>query len=209
MESRCTLSKDQIEGAIAFHGHHCPGLTIGLRAAEWCLRELGRAGDEDILVVVETDMCGDDAIQYLTGCTFGKGNFIFRDTGKVAFTFYRRSDHKRGRLVIHPDFASDLRIKQEALSPDQKEDLALLRQERIDRMMNADLNDLFMISIPDGEIPHRAKIHKTVRCAICGEGVMEPRLLEIDGQRVCVDCEKSLVSPIKKSRWDIADQVRK
>ncbi|MDO5581978.1 MAG: FmdE family protein [Planctomycetia bacterium] len=190
MESKKMLTKDQIDGAIAFHGHHCPGLTIGLRAAQWCLQNLGRAGDEDIVAVAETDMCADDAIQYLTGCTFGKGNFIFRDTGKAAFTFYRRSDNKRGRLVLNPDFAPDLQIRQEALSPDQKEELALLRQERTDRMMKADLNDLFIITVPDGEIPHRARIHKTVRCAICGEGVMEPRLQTVNGQKVCIDCAK-------------------
>ena len=30
-----------LERAIAFHGHHCPGLTIGFRASLIGLRELG------------------------------------------------------------------------------------------------------------------------------------------------------------------------
>ncbi len=198
MNTKCTLTQEQIDGTIVFHGHHCPGLTIGLRAAEWCLRELGRAGDEDIVVVTETDMCGDDAIQYLTGCTFGKGNFIFRDTGKVAFTFYRRSDNKRGRLVLKPDFAIDLRAKQETLRPEQKNELAQIKQERIDRMMNAELDELFNFSVPDMEIPHRAVIHKSIRCEICGEGVMESRLQMVNGKRVCIDCAKNLLSETKQ-----------
>jgi len=79
---------------VAFHGHWCPGLAVGIRAAEWALREMGRAADEEIVAVVETDMCGVDAIQFLTGCTFGKGNLIHRDWGKNAFSFYRRRDGK-------------------------------------------------------------------------------------------------------------------
>ena len=184
----CTLTKEQIDGAIAFHGHHCPGLTIGLRASEWCLRELGHAGDEEIVVVTETDMCGDDAVQYLTGCTFGKGNFIFRDTGKVAFSFYRRSDHKSGRLVMDPDFASDLRAEREALRPEQTEEMAIQKQKLIDRMMRVELDELFHIGVPRFEIPHRARLHKTIRCARCGEGVMEPRLVAVKGELFCVDC---------------------
>ncbi len=27
----CTLTQDQIDKAVAFHGHECPGLWIGLR----------------------------------------------------------------------------------------------------------------------------------------------------------------------------------
>ncbi len=44
-----------------------------------------------MVALVETDMCGVDAIQFLTGCTLGKGNLIQRDSGKNAYTFVRRS----------------------------------------------------------------------------------------------------------------------
>ena len=97
----CQLTKETIDRTVAFHGHWCPGLAGGIRAAEWALSELGaRSEDEELVAVVETDMCGVDAIQYLTGCTFGKGNLVYRDYGKNAFTFYRRSDGKAARLVM-------------------------------------------------------------------------------------------------------------
>ncbi len=35
-----------------------------------------RAVDEEIVAVVETDACFSDAVQVMTGCTFGKGDFI-------------------------------------------------------------------------------------------------------------------------------------
>ena len=47
--------------------------------------------------------CAVDAIQYLTGCTFGKGNLIHRNYGKNAFTFVRRSDGKTIRIAARPD----------------------------------------------------------------------------------------------------------
>lgn len=63
----------------------------------------GRSADEEVVAVVETDMCAVDAIQFLTGCTFDKSNLIFRDYGKNAFTFVRRSDNKAIRVMTKPE----------------------------------------------------------------------------------------------------------
>ena len=61
-----------VAGVQRFHSHMCPGLAIGIRAAEIALREVGpRAANEGVVAIVETDMCGVDAIQFLTGCTLG------------------------------------------------------------------------------------------------------------------------------------------
>ena len=93
-----------IQGTQRFHGHMCPGLAVGIRAAEIALREIGpHSADEEVVAIVETDMCGVDAIQYLTGCTFGKGNLIHLDYGKNAFTFIRRSDGKALRILTRPN----------------------------------------------------------------------------------------------------------
>ena len=49
--------KDAARQAVEFHGHMCPGLAVGVRAAEIALREIGpHAQDEEIVAVVETDM---------------------------------------------------------------------------------------------------------------------------------------------------------
>ena len=81
----------------------CPGLAMGIRAAEVALEEIGpHSADEEVAAVVETDMCAVDAIQFLTGCTFGKGNLVHRDHGKSAFTFQRRSDGRAVRVSALP-----------------------------------------------------------------------------------------------------------
>ncbi len=84
-----------------FHGHSCIGLGMGYRVAEAALKELqsDRDIDEEIVAVVENDNCSVDAVQYITGCTMGKGNLIFYDHGKPVYTFIRRSDNKAARIV--------------------------------------------------------------------------------------------------------------
>ncbi|MGI8552624.1 MAG: FmdE family protein [Dehalococcoidia bacterium] len=63
-------SENALEQVRKFHGHRCPGAAVGIRAAEIDLREIGpHAGDEEVVAIVETDMCAVDAIQSLTGCT--------------------------------------------------------------------------------------------------------------------------------------------
>src|ERR687884_656609 len=98
-----TIDRDTVERIVEFHGHMCPGLAMGIQAARIALREIGpHAQDEEVVAAVETDMCAVDAIQFLTGCTFGKGNLVHRDYGKNAYTVFRRSDGKAVRIRERP-----------------------------------------------------------------------------------------------------------
>jgi len=85
MNAEKTMETEEFKRCAAFHGHVCPGLSIGFRAAKAGMRYLQamRAEDEELVAVVETDACSADAVQVLTGCTFGKGNFIYKDYGKM------------------------------------------------------------------------------------------------------------------------------
>jgi len=76
-----------LEKLVGFHGHMCTGLALGVRAANMALRALGAEGGTDLVVTVETDTCSVDAIQVLTGCTFGNGRLYYRDHAKNAYTF--------------------------------------------------------------------------------------------------------------------------
>ena len=89
------------EDVVDFHGHSCPGLALGYRVSQRALRELkGRSEDEEIVAVVENNSCAVDAVQVMTGCTFGKGNLIFRDYGKQVYTFIRRPSGKYIRISL-------------------------------------------------------------------------------------------------------------
>jgi len=100
---------DRFAEAAAFHGHVCPGLATGYRAAEIALSRLrsGHSEDEELVTIAETDACGVDAIQVLTGCTAGKGNLLFKDYGKHAFTFINRKTGAAVRVAANPSFDVD------------------------------------------------------------------------------------------------------
>ncbi len=100
-----TRSLTSYEDAVAFHGHSCPGLALGFRAAKHALSALHaeRSEDEDLVAIVENDACGVDAVQAITGCSVGKGNLILRDLGKHAYTFINRKTGSAIRLVQRPE----------------------------------------------------------------------------------------------------------
>ena len=197
----CRLDQDLIDKAVDFHGHWCPGLAIGLRAGEWALCEMGRAGDEDIVAVVETDMCGVDAIQVLTGCTFGKGNLIHRDYGKMAFTFHRRRDGKSARLVFDSDGLGggvndhylELTRKMAAgeTTDEEEAEIREFREGWTQKIMNAELTEAFEIK-EAGPVPRPARILASLQCGACGERTMESRTHQLMGRTLCRPCFEKL-----------------
>ena len=84
------MNKEIWKKAVAFHGHECPSLAIGVRASQLVLAKFAanRAEDEELVCVTENDACGVDGIQVMLGCTMGKGNLIFRPTGKKGLQFF-------------------------------------------------------------------------------------------------------------------------
>jgi formylmethanofuran dehydrogenase subunit E len=201
-EENSVVIKEDIQKVEDFHGHMCPGLAIGIRASEIVLREIGsHAQDEEVVAVVETDMCGVDAIQVLTGCTFGKGNLIFKDYGKRAFSFYRRSDGKGIRVVSLPKVLSapnperdELmgKMRSSTITEEEKkrfEELQILLAEKI---LEAPLEGLFEIKDAPSRLPAPARIHQSVVCEFCGEEVMATRIQNVGGKRLCIPCSERL-----------------
>jgi formylmethanofuran dehydrogenase subunit E len=195
------IAPQLVEETTRFHGHWCPGLAIGIRAAEWALKEMGKAPDEEIVAVVETDMCGVDAIQYLTGCTFGKGNLIHKDYGKNAFTFYRRSDGRASRLVTRPSVYGDAgpilgrlhrKMEAEGLSEEEEKTWKQTRAEISRRIMESDLTEVFDFKAPEGPVPRKARILGSLTCERCGEPVMETRTRRFNDQVLCIPCFDAL-----------------
>jgi len=184
------LTQKQIDDVVAFHGHHCPGLTFGMRIGDWVLQEFGRAEDEEIAAVVETDMCAVDAIQFLTGCTFGKGNFVFLDYGKNAYSFFRRSDGKNARLITRGGLVNDYLREKQNLAQDDIEGHKKIQQKMIERILSADFEELFVITSAQIPLPETAKIHKSIRCDQCGEMTMSTRIETVNGKQLCVPCRK-------------------
>ena len=187
-----------IDSIVRFHGHMCAGLAMGIRAAEVALAEIGpHSSDEEVVAVAETDMCSVDAIQYLTGCTFGKGNLIHRDFGKNAYTFFRRSDGRAVRVstgsggwnALGADWARLLGgIRAGASTQEEGDRFAALQAERTERILAAPLDELYEVRRVSTEVPRPARILVSLDCDHCGEPTMETRLRRLDGKQLCPPC---------------------
>lgn len=192
------MKPQELAAVVQFHGHFCPGLAIGVRAAELALREIGsHAADEEVVAIVETDMCAVDAIQFMTGCTFGKGNLIHLDYGKSAFTFIRRSDGKAIRLVMRPQPRDEsnaehrdlfARIRSGEASSEERARFQDLFQQRGRAILDLPLETLFEVQTVEPRIPAKARVRESIQCESCGEMVMETRVRLMGGRKLCIPC---------------------
>ena len=157
-----------------------------------------KASDEELLAFVENDACGTDAIQVVTGCTFGKGNFIFNNYGKHAFTLVARKRGKALRVCLRPDaietnlehFSLFERVRNEEASPEEIARFRQLHQERAQAILDADPEFLFKIEAASTDIPPKAMVTSSAACDLCGEQTKIDLLHEIDGRMVCVPCRR-------------------
>jgi formylmethanofuran dehydrogenase subunit E len=189
---------EDLKAAVTFHGHICPGLIIGYRAAKLAVKELDlhRDQDEELVAVVENDACGVDAIQWLLGCSFGKGNLIFRDQGKQAFTIFRRDTGKAVRLVFKGQAGTNTpevialrkKVMEGTATAAEKAQFEVQKNERMRWMMEAADEELFDCRQPTFPVPERARIFDSFPCEACGEVTMEPRLRLAAGKKVCLAC---------------------
>ena len=169
------MNKELWKKAIEFHGHECPGLAIGVKACEAAMDKLGinKTEDEDIVCVTENDACGVDAIQSILGCSIGKGNLIYRGTGKQAFSFFDRRNNKKIRMYFNPKYTTDDRL------------------EKQNYILNSPIDEVFLFSEPKFDLPEKARIFKSVECECCKEKAPEHKMHLQDGKVVCEDCFNS------------------
>lgn len=193
-----TLTSDDFKKCADFHGHVCPGLAIGYQAAKAGIAWLSenRASDEEIVAIVETDACGADAVQVLTGCTFGKGNFIYKDHGKQAFTFISRKSGRGVRIAMKPGVIGLDEKHRELLSKvmdgsateEKLEEFWTVHRQKSQEILARPAEELFTIRVVDIAFPPKARIESSIPCACCGEPTMASKLVDQDDQRVCKDC---------------------
>ncbi len=189
----------------AFHGHVCPGSALGFKAATLGLKKLNssKSQDEEIVAIVENDSCAVDAIQVLTGCTFGKGNLIFNDFGKQVYTFLNRSSEEGFRISLKDSFEMDKldpelsvlrkKISSGTATTQEKEILKEKISAVTEKILQMDEKEIFQSEEVKMTIPPKASLFKSIKCTKCGELVSEHRTKELDGVKVCIPCSTKLI----------------
>jgi len=194
------ISMKPFSEVTEFHGHICPGSAIGYKAAKAGLNELNShiSEDEEIVTIVENDSCAVDAVQVLTGCTFGKGNLLFMDHGKQVYTFINRDTKDAVRVSLKNSFSVDtmapklgkLRAKVNSgiATELEKEDLNNMIIDVSDEILGIPYKKMFDIKHVELELPKKARMFKSVKCSKCGEMVSEHRSRVQNGEIVCIPC---------------------
>ncbi len=118
--------KELYKKAGDLHGHYCPGLAVGVRAAAEALNILNvERGIRGLYCIAEQRACYLDGIQSVFGTTMGNKNIELRETGDTAFNFYDRAGGQSVRLFVKP----------------QPE--GLTREEKTDFILTAAFDDVF------------------------------------------------------------------
>ncbi len=100
-----TLEED-LQAALAFHGHLCHGMVMGVRMARYGIRELGIEDPHtyrDLIVYVELDRCASDAVSVAAGVTLGRRRLKWMDYGKMAATFVDLATGRAVRVAPRPE----------------------------------------------------------------------------------------------------------
>jgi formylmethanofuran dehydrogenase subunit E len=132
----------------------------------------------------------------MTGCTFGKGNFLFKNYGKHAFSLMDRSKGKGVRVCLRSDaFKIDPeslslfeKVQKDEVSAKEIERYRQLQQGRVQKILDMDAESLFKIEEISPDIPPKARVIASEICDFCGEPTKMDLLRKIDGKKVCILC---------------------
>ena len=156
-----------------FHGHRCPGLAIGVRAAFEAGQALGtQMSDRHIRIqcLAESYACWLDGIQFVLGSTLGNGALKIDDAGKSAFSFY------------NPETGESLRYYLLEL-PREKS-----REELIEYILSAPPDSVFRTGPVRRPFPPRAEKAAEIVCPRCGEKFREDKAIGREGLALCPHC---------------------
>jgi formylmethanofuran dehydrogenase subunit E len=171
-------TKDLMKKATIFHGHICPGIAIGVLAAKLFLKYgFEHSPDEELVVVVETNNCSVDALQAILSTTYGKGNLIHNDYGKNNYTIYSRKKQKAIKLSLKPSVLDDKKRS---------------RDEKIQKLLSLEPEDVFNIKEVEYDPPSMATIEDSIPCDLCGEPTMISRIINYQNSNMCIPCYKQL-----------------
>jgi formylmethanofuran dehydrogenase subunit E len=186
-----------LEDAIEFHGHLCPGIVIGYRVGTYAAEQFkDRSEDEELVVVVENKSCAVDAIQVINGCTFGKGNLVFKDLGKHVYTFFKRGERNALRISVNSrkrgndEKYNELfpKVRNGTATVEELEEFRKRHAEKAYAILDIPDEDLFTVTNVETEPPEKAMVYRSIACAECGEEAMETRLRVKEGKMVCLPC---------------------
>ncbi len=192
------MTKEQFEAAMAFHGHKCPAMPLGFRAAEAAMNALGvgRAQDKELHLISETGKghaagCFVDGIMSATGCTYGKSNIEKKYYNKMAFTLIEVATGRSVRVRLKDDFFGNMLespfVAQRKRGVPPQDVPAEIADPLVDKLLNMP-EEMFLEVGPvqSVDFSRGRACFDTDLCAECGERVFVDKLAD----HVCIPCRR-------------------
>ncbi|MEX0392075.1 FmdE family protein [Citrobacter portucalensis] len=198
------MTHDEFEAAMVFHGHKCPAMPLGYRAAQAAMRALGveRAEDKELHVIAETGKghaagCFLDGVMSATGCTYGKSNIEKRYYNKMAFTLIDVKTGRSVRVRLKDEFFGNMlnspfvAQRKQGIAPQD------IPAEVTDPLVNKVISMQEEMFLDIGlkkpfELPRGKSCFDTELCAKCGERVFVDKLIDTEAGRLCIPCQEKL-----------------
>jgi len=186
------MNSSTLELAVAFHGHRCPAMVLGMRVGLAAMKALGvgRAVYSELYCVCETGlnhamMCFADGVQVVTGCTFGKANMESVSYDKTAMTLIAVESRRAVRATVNA----------EALKK-----FLTSRYFRL-RSSGVEMFD-YIRSLPPDQVASVGEVRSIgwdptppsfdwQVCAKCGEVTFRYGLRTVNGRQLCIPCARS------------------
>jgi len=186
--------------ALEFHGHRCWASVAGVRVGLAALRELGvkRSGGGQLHAIVEIGedhggMCFADGVQYVTGCTLGKGNMSKQPLGKLAVTVIEKKTNRALRISYKPTLQKQIgesafmTKRGQGIEPDDIPESE--QMELVDLVWNAPESDVLTIDkVFKFDRDWLPEIMGFVPCAACHELTARAYLRVVGDKHVCIPC---------------------
>lgn len=196
------MTAEEFGMALAFHGHKCPAMPLGLRAAEAAMKALGveRAKDKELHVIAETGKshaagCFLDGVMSATGCTYGKSNIEKRYYNKMAFTLI---DVKQGvsvRVRLKDAFFGNMLqspfVAQRKQGVPPQDIPAEITDPLVNKVMTMPEEMFLEIGPKEAcDFPRGKGCFDTDLCTKCGERVFVDKLVATEAGKICVPCKE-------------------
>jgi formylmethanofuran dehydrogenase subunit E len=200
---------DYFDVGLKFHGHKCPAMPLGLRAAAAAMNALGveRSRDKELVLLAETADdhaagCFVDGLMTVTGCTYGKSNVSKSYYGKMAFTLIDTKQNKAVRVQLKPEFFGKMLespfVQQRKQGVPPQDIPASITDPLVEGVMARPEAEFLEISpVFEYNFTKAKGTFDTDLCDMCGERVFANRLQQVDGKRVCIPCQEKLAMAAK------------
>lgn len=193
------VDRAEFDALVAFHGCYCLDIALGYRVVKALQREMGEdmRNLKQVVAYTGAPTCAVDAVQQLAGCTLGKRNLYYTNTGKSTFVFHNTVTAKAVRAYCHywDDFDHEAlrRCRKEAAdpgtgTPEKKQALQALLEREVDKILGLPEDELFTLSRVTLPVPPRFSKYRSEPCAACGEYAKHDLLVERAGRKLCAEC---------------------